>query len=623
MRRIHTYVPGAVLLGVMLLKAAPAAAYVDLAPTLGRVVNDSQWIALVEVDRFSREKGIVILKSAGNLKGSGPADPIRHQVAGLNGVIPRPILEWAEPGRRGVLFGANNTALMCIGRSWYQVQAAGDGWWRLGPARPELPLAYCGTVSRLSSAVQQMLAGKTAIITSVPHGEEGIAASFDLALNRTNLPGLVKLQRQRASLNMPQQVMAASGRPGYVVGPGPVGENEIPALIARLASADATTRAETADDLRTLGAKAAAAVEPLTRLLDDPSAMVRMSAAAALCRIAPGRTRAVDVLSGGLASQDAVTRRNAVRAVAVAGPSASAFAARLAALLGDSDELTRLGALQAIATLGRAAAGACDAVTKLLDDPQMAIDAADALGRMGPAARPAQKRLAQMLSDESAAVRWAAVRAMSQIGGEEAAPAVQFMMRALPHASDLDGYNMMIYLALLGPVAKDAIPAVQSSGVRQPALKPATIWAIEPDRRFPWLGGGGRFGGGMQGDVVQIIYQAYVAELGEHLKPSARALAEMIMAGRAGDVPMWGYSLLARFPEEVLPILSPGLSHPDMVQRERAAVALGYMGPAAAPAKDHVALAVANAPTEREQRLIRWCLRQISAAPDVSMEPEP
>jgi len=35
------------------------------------------------------------------------------------------------------------------------------------------------------------------------------------------------------------------------------------------------------------------------------------------------------------------------------------------------------------------------------------------------------------------------------------------------------------------------------------------------------------------------------------------------------------------------------------------------MGAAAAPAKADVAKALASAPTEREQRLIRWCLRQI------------
>ena len=47
------------------------------------------------------------------------------------------------------------------------------------------------------------------------------------------------------------------------------------------------------------------------------------------------------------------------------------------------------------------------------------------------------------------------------------------------------------------------------------------------------------------------------------------------MAGTAGDVPGWGYKLLGRFPEEPLAMLTPGLGDKELVQRERAAVALG------------------------------------------------
>ena len=99
-------------------------------------------------------------------------------------------------------------------------------------------------------------------------------------------------------------------------------------------------------------------------------------------------------------------------------------------------------------------------------------------------------------------------------------------------------------------------------------------------------------------------------ELGDHLKPAARALARKIMAGSAGNVPAWGYKLLARFPEETVPVLSAGLGDKDRVQRERAAVALGYMGRAAAAANPQVARALSAAQDEREQRLLKWCLRE-------------
>ena len=600
------------LLGLGL--ASPARAYVDLAPTLGRIVTEAREIAIVEVDQFRRDNGALILKKVRDLKGETPGEPIKHQVMSTEAnVVPRHILEWAEPGRRGVLFVAPKTALVCLGQGWYQVHAVSGTWWTLGADRPDLPLAYQGTVSRLADAVEVMLAGKTAVITTVPHGADNEAASFDLALNRTRFPGLVRLQRIRANLQMPQVVMAASANPAFLIGPGQAGEEEIPALLGKLKSPDATVRAESAEDLGSLGPKAGAAAAALKALLDDPAPRVRMSAAAALLRIAPDAPRPLRVLAEGLESTDAAVRRHATRAVGVAGAAAAPLAGRLAALLTDADELTRVAALQAVATLGPAAAAACDAVVPLLDQPDMAADAADALGRIGPAARPALKRLAAMLSAESAALRWAAVRAMAQIGGEDAAPAVAFMTRELPNASEVDTYNMMIYLALLGPVAKDALPAIQRARLGHPALRPATMWAIEPDRGFPWLTGG-PFGGMMQdADVARYVYEAFVRELGEHLRPAARTLARKIMDGSAGEVPQWAYGLLARFPDEAMGTLGPGLAAPDIVTRERAAVALGYMGTAAASSKTLVAAARDKAPTERERRLIAWCLRQISA----------
>jgi len=599
------------VLAVLLACAPPRAlGYVDLAPTLARILNESQGIVLVEVDKFSRDNGAVILKKVRDLKGQASADPIKHHLAAEDATMPGHILEWCDPGRRAVMFVASNSAMVCLGQSWYQVHAVADGWWTLGANRPDLPLSYCGTVSRLTDAVEQMLAGKTAVITTVPHGADDEAASFDLALNRTNQPGLLRLQRLRANLRMPPMVMAASANPAFLVGPGPAGEEEIPSLIEKLKSPDATERAESADDLRTLGPKAKAAAATLAKLLDDPSAWVRMSAAAALLHINQQDTRPVEVLAKALASPETLVRRHAARAAGLTGPAAAPLAVKLAGLLADSDELTRRAALQSIGALGPSAAAARDAVVKLLDDPQTAADAADTLGRMGSAARPALKRLAAMLSAEPVALRWAAVRAMSQIGGEDAVPAVDFMIREMPKASDVDRYNMMIYLGVLGPVAKDAIPAIQSSRVAQRALISAALWAIEPDKRFPWLGA--NYGGMPQeADVVRFIYQAFFTELGDHLRPASRVLAQKIMDGSAGDVPSWGYKLLARFPDEVIGILSAGLADSSIVQRERAVVALGYMGPAAAPCRARVAEALRQAPTEQEQRLIKWCLKEM------------
>ncbi|HVT80433.1 MAG TPA: HEAT repeat domain-containing protein, partial [Phycisphaerae bacterium] len=447
-----------VVLGAIanMIAAHPARAYIDLAPTLSKVISDSRRISVVDVVSFDRAKHEIVMKEVRALKGELSTDPATHDVLASDGAtIARPILQWATPGARAVLFTSRTTAVVCFGTGWYQARSAtGNGTWKIGTDRPDLPLAYYGSVSRLTDSIEQMLAGKNAVLTVVAHGADNEAASFDLALNRQSLPGLVRLQRIRADMNMPQTVMAASGNANYSLGGGVVDESDLPALIAKLKSSDATTRAEAADDIRSLGKAARSpATAPLTGLLADPEARVRFAAASALLKISPRQASPLDVLAKGLENSDAAIRREAARNAGLAGAAAGALAEKLAVLLSkDADESVRVASLQAIATLGPAAAKAAPAVIPLLDNKDYIIDAADALGRIGaPAASPALPKLTQMLSSDQPEVRWAAVRGMSQIGGKDAHPAVDFMVKALRNATEAEGYNMMIYLSLLGP----------------------------------------------------------------------------------------------------------------------------------------------------------------------------
>jgi hypothetical protein len=212
------------------------------------------------------------------------------------------------------------------------------------------------------------------------------------------------------------------------------------------------------------------------------------------------------------------------------------------------------------------------------------------------------------------------VRALSQIGGAEAKPAVDFMIAALPQATEVDGYNVMVYLALLGPDAADAADVLARTRIKNPVLPSATLWAIQCDRNLPWEmgrfpmagpGGLGVAADDARGDFPRFIYEAYIHELGERLAPAAKLLAGRIVDGTAGNVPVWGYEILTAAPKESIELLAPRLADDTQVSRERSAVALGYMGPAAAPAKPQVAAAVDKAADEREKRLLKWCLREI------------
>ena len=107
----------------------PAPAYVDLVPTLARIIRESRTITLAEVDRFNPEKGAVILKKVRDLKGETGAEPIKHQLVRTNETaMDRPIQEWAEPGQRCVIFLTGKAGVVCVGEGWYQIGASDDDW---------------------------------------------------------------------------------------------------------------------------------------------------------------------------------------------------------------------------------------------------------------------------------------------------------------------------------------------------------------------------------------------------------------------------------------------------------------------------------------------------------------
>ena len=220
-----------VLLLICLCLTAPAHAYVDLAPTLAKVISDSKKIAVVEVVEFNREKRVVVLKEIRSLKGESSSEPIRHEVAASEGAaIPRQILQWAAPGAGASSSPRGTRPWSASARAGTRCGHRAPGRGSSGKDRPDLPLAYYGAVSRLAESIGLMIGGKEAVITVVAHGADNEGASFDLALNRFNVPGLVRVQRIRANMQMPSMVMAASANPAYLIGEGPVDEGDLAAL---------------------------------------------------------------------------------------------------------------------------------------------------------------------------------------------------------------------------------------------------------------------------------------------------------------------------------------------------------------------------------------------------------
>src|SRR3979490_2447288 len=83
---------------VLLVLARPAQAYIAISPPLGWLVKDADSISVLEVEKLSIEKRVIIFKKIADLKGTGPAGPIRHHIAdGYHPREPRPVMDWAEP----------------------------------------------------------------------------------------------------------------------------------------------------------------------------------------------------------------------------------------------------------------------------------------------------------------------------------------------------------------------------------------------------------------------------------------------------------------------------------------------------------------------------------------------
>src|SRR5438067_1212893 len=93
---------------VLCILSTPAPAYIDLPPTLGRLVQyDATFIVVMQVEKVSKEKQAIIYKKVADLKGKYPADRIQQHVSRRIADAPGPednprprggksILDWAE-----------------------------------------------------------------------------------------------------------------------------------------------------------------------------------------------------------------------------------------------------------------------------------------------------------------------------------------------------------------------------------------------------------------------------------------------------------------------------------------------------------------------------------------------
>src|SRR5262249_16497517 len=168
------------------LGSASALAYIDAAPTLGKLIKESSHICVVEVGKVNAEKREILFKKTADLRDKYPGEQINHQLTdGFPPREPRFILDWAEPGKVAVCFIHGNVSLICLGNHWYECHAGQAPWWTMTRSRPELSLAYQGSVAKLREHVPAIVARKEVVITTLVHGANGLGMYFDVAFGDT------------------------------------------------------------------------------------------------------------------------------------------------------------------------------------------------------------------------------------------------------------------------------------------------------------------------------------------------------------------------------------------------------------------------------------------------------
>jgi HEAT repeat protein len=468
---------------IVLVPVAPSWAYMGSYPTLGKLTADSRHIVVLQVDKVSRDKQVVLFKKAADLKGKDAPEVMKHKLTdGFHPRQARTVLDWAEPGQIAVCFHNEQACVTCIGRYWYECAAGAAPWWTMTAGRPELSYVYSGSPAKLRDHVTEMLAGRETVITalkyralvrgpgrSVEHDRKHWDANEAVGARRLMRGRDWPLCRIKASLKMPNTVPELILDSDLILGDGPGGPDDVPALVKALRHEDAGARAEAAGDLGLIGAAAAAALPALRHLSEhDADPVVRVEAARAVAGIDPKDEAAVAMLIAALKDKSGKVRRRAAECLGDLGPHARSAVADLVKSVGDSDPTVSWAVIDALGLIGPDAEPAVPALVEALKEASTRGAAIDALGQIGRKARAAAGALEKVLEGDDPGVRWAAASALVRIGGPGAKAGVRYLLETATREKErnwTDANNI-----LMSPAAREALPALLDA-VRDPAVR--------------------------------------------------------------------------------------------------------------------------------------------------------
>jgi HEAT repeat protein len=210
-------------------------------------------------------------------------------------------------------------------------------------------------------------------------------------------------------------------------------------------------------------------------------------------------------------------------------------------------------------------------------DEDMRRQAVYALGQIGPGAREAVPALVKAVDDVKQEVRWYAVDALGRIGpdAEQAVPAI--IAAAKDPANDRTfAQNAAKALGRIGPAAREAVPllaeAVRQGAPVDRAAAALALWKIQ---------GGAEPIAILTALLKQPDDGAFEACLAfAEMGPNAQIAAESLVAALAhpsADVRRAAARVLGDLGLPVVAVIVKALAEPDKIDRQSAAVAIGFI----------------------------------------------
>jgi len=270
---------------------------------------------------------------------------------------------------------------------------------------------------------------------------------------RTLLPGLLTALEDRDA-----PVRAAAARCLASLGEG---ERAVPTLIALLDQANSAAMIEAINVLGMIGPekirpKVREATDALVRALSDPYWRTRSNAATALGNMGPAAREAVPALTRAL-QDTANVQWSAAKALGAIGPAAREAVPTLVNVLGSGDWHFRSQVISALGQIGEPDLAVAPLIAALRDpEPPVRRGAAEALGKLGSAAREALPALGTAAKGDDRAVRRAAEAARVQIGSPRVEGAD--LLAGLRSRDAAQRLEAMEALGAAGPEAAYAVP---------------------------------------------------------------------------------------------------------------------------------------------------------------------